>query len=102
MDLQLIFSGFIIAFIIIFCYQCWITLIKNKLGNRVHFYVARDKNGTLWLYMNKPVRYDNEFRSKANVCLTNQEAQHFSLNKNDYANLKWEDEPLEVFVNIKD
>ena len=24
--------------------------------NKVHFYVARDKNGPLWLYMGKPIR----------------------------------------------
>ena len=63
-------------------------MIKNKPKNRVHFYVARDINGSLWLYLSKPVRYDTEFRSHLNLYLTNQEAQHFGLNKNDYVNLK--------------
>ena len=26
----------------------------------------------------------------------------FGINKNDYDNLKWEDEPVEVFLNLKD
>lgn len=26
----------------------------------------------------------------------------FGLNENDYANLKWEDEPVEVFINMED
>lgn len=26
----------------------------------------------------------------------------FGLNKDDYANIKWEDEPVEVFINIKE
>ena len=24
--------------------------------NKVHFYVTREKNGTLWLYMGKPIK----------------------------------------------
>ena len=102
MNLLLIFPGFIIAFVIVLCYDYRIKMIKNKPRNRVHFYVARDINGSLWLYLSKPVRYDTEFRSHSNLYLTNQEAQRFGLNKNDYDNLKWEDEPLEVFVNVKD
>ena len=27
---------------------------------------------------------------------------NFGLNQDDYANLKWEDEPVEVFINIED
>ena len=26
----------------------------------------------------------------------------YGLNENDYANLKWEDEPVEVFLNLED
>ena len=26
----------------------------------------------------------------------------FGLNEKDYANLKWEDEPVEVFINMED
>lgn len=29
--------------------------------NKVHFYVVRDKNGSLWLYLGKPVRKDDYF-----------------------------------------
>ena len=29
---------------------------SSKKINRVHFYVARDKNGELWLYIGKPIR----------------------------------------------
>lgn len=102
MNLQLIFPGFIIAFVIIFCYEYRIKLIKNKPRNKVHFYIARDKNGSLWLYIGKPIRCDTVFTSQTSVCLIGQDFQYFGLNKNDYASLKWEDEPLEIFVNIKD
>lgn len=99
MNLLLLFPGFILAFIIIFCYDYRIKQIKNKPRNRVHFYVARDKNGKLWIYIGKPIRYSTAFKS---LYVIYPDFQYFGLNKNDYVNLKWEDEPLEVFVNIKD
>ena len=43
MDILAALPGFILAFILIFCYEYRIKLIKNKPRNRVHFYVARDK-----------------------------------------------------------
>ena len=77
--------------------------MSGKPKNKVHFYVARDKNGKLWLYMGKPLRCDNAFiadLSKGNA-LTNINFRCFGLNESDYANLKWEDEPVEVFLNLE-
>ena len=74
--------------------------------NRVHFYVARDKDGRLYLYIGKPIRVDNRFSPNpiegiiALGCGCN--LQWYGLNENNYKNLKWEDEPLEVFVNMED
>ena len=72
--------------------------------NKVRFYVARDKNGELFLYMSKPFRGTCRFLGYKNGCIvTNDDDFHnFGLNKNDYVNLKWEDEPVEVFLNMKD
>ena len=72
--------------------------------NNIHFYVARDKNGSLWLYMGKPVRGNDEFYSNEpyNHVEFSGSIELFGLNENDYANLKWEDEPVEVFINMKD
>ena len=78
--------------------------MPGKPKNKVHFYVARDKNGKLWLYMGKPIRCDDAFiadLSKGNT-LTNINFRCFGLNENDYANLKFEDEPVEVFLNLGD
>ena len=75
---------------------------QKKTINNVHFYVARDKNGKLWLYMGKPIRCDDAFiadLSKGNT-LTNINFRCFGLNVKDYANLKFEDEPVEVFLNL--
>ena len=72
--------------------------------NKVHFYVARDKNGELWLYMGKPERGNSVFfRSLSQgCCISHHNFKLFGLNENDYANLKWKDEPIDVFVNLKD
>lgn len=104
MDILLIFPGFIVAFIIVLCYEYKIKNLSTKLKNKVHFYVARDEDGDLWLYMGKPVRTINEFLA-CNYGIAIVLSKYFSkcgLNENDYDNLTWEDEPVEVFLNMKD
>ena len=83
------------------CFLQYYTVFKNneKHKNNVHFYVARDMNGKLWLYMGKPIREDTQFRSDWNY---SRNFKRFGLNKDDYADLKWDDEPLEVFINMED
>ena len=77
---------------------------KTKSINRVHFYVARDKNDELFLYMGKPFRSINKFHPYQNGCIitSDDDLSNFGVNKDDYANLKWEDEPVEVFINLED
>lgn len=74
--------------------------------NKVHFYVARDKDGSLWLYMGKPVRVTQaqEFVSwnHGEVLLSTKYFSKYGLNENDYKDLKWGDEPVEVFINMED
>lgn len=84
---------------------CIIAIAKEKEPkNKVHFYVARDKNEELLLYMGKPFRGIDRFHSHLNGCIITSENDfsNFGLNKDDYANFKWEDDPVEVFINIKD
>ena len=103
MNILLIFPGFIIAFIIVLYYERKIRNLSKNPKNNVHFYVARDKNGKLWLYMGKPVRYYDAFiadLSKGNS-LTHIYFRCFGLDEKDYVNLKWEDEPVEVFLNLE-
>ena len=102
MDILLLFPGFIVALIIVFCYECKIR--RTEPMNKVHFYVARDKNSELFLYMGKPFRGICRFHEYKNGCIvTNDDDFHnFGLNKDDYVNLKWEDEPVEVFLNMED
>lgn len=105
MNILLLFPGFVIALIIVFCYECKIRNLSTKSKNNVHFYMARDKDGELYLYLGKPLRDYGEFigdLTKGSIVLTGYHFNKFDLNKNDYAKLKWEDEPVEVFINLED
>ena len=76
--------------------------MENK-SNNVHFYAARDKDGTLYLYMCKPFREGDIFLSSKGATLAcDGELKLYGLNENDYDYVKWENEPVEVFLNLGD
>lgn len=102
MNILLVFPGFIIAFVIVFYYEYKIKRIKPK--NKVHFYVARDENKTLWLFLGKPIRDYNCYITKicGSVISNSYNFKDFGLNPDDYKDLKWEDEPVEVFINLEE
>ena len=105
MDWILYFIAFIIGAISMFMTICIGYAAKQEeCANRVHFYVARDKNGSLFLYFGKPYRDGNIFRVNKYqyIYYTGGSLATFGLNEKDYANLKWEDEPVEVFINLED
>lgn len=70
----------------------------------MHFYVARDKNGDLYLYLSKPVRSNYCFYPDPNFCggfiSSEQNFKNFYLKVEDFKDLKWEDDPVEVFLNL--
>lgn len=102
MNILLIILMLIIIFVIVFYYEHKIRKYKNK----VHFYVARDKNGPLYLYIGKPERrigsFLNSYGSYIKAISNESSFKDFGLNIKDYKDLKWEDEPLEVFLNMED
>ena len=103
MNILLVLTGFILVFILIFCYEYRIKLIKTKPRNRVHFYVARDQNESLWLYIGKP-RLGTITYCPTVKCEIIGGIFVFpvvGLDENDYANLKFGDEPVEVFLNME-
>ena len=78
---------------------------SSKKRNRVKFYVARNKDRKLFLYLGKPIRSANVFCGNIDegvYIMTHNYFKNFGLNENDYKDLKWEDEPVEVFVNMED
>ena len=75
--------------------------------NNVHYYVARDKDGGLFLYMGKPIRrsgiFQSFYSSRFGCYICSEEYfSKYGLNVRDFDNLKWEDEPLEVFITLND
>ena len=97
MDWILYFITFILGVIIVYIG----VYIKPKPKNNVHFYVARDKNGRLFLYLSKPFRRGDEFFSNERGNIMLRDLKCFGLNPDDFKDLKWEDEPVEVFLNLE-
>ena len=104
------FIAFILGGMFMFTTFCIAAMCKTqkqktqKPKNKIHFYVARDKNGTLWLYIGKPVRKISEFMScyYGRMIIDETRFSDYGLNVRDFVNLKWEDEPVKVFINMED
>ena len=99
------FITFILGGMFMFTTFCIAAMCKmQEPKNKVHFYVARDKNGELFLYMSKPFRGIDRFHEYQNGCIITGDNNfyNFDLSKNDFDNLKWEDEPVEVFLNMEE
>lgn len=96
-------NSFVLAIIILDFVSNKIRIKFSKKRNRVHFYVARDDSGRLWLYISKPIRAALGFIPNINGRLLALEGEFskYGLDANDYDNLKWEDEPVEVFLNLE-
>lgn len=76
-----------------------------KKVNKVHFYIVRNK-GNIELWLGKPtlsVFNDYWIPIGYSICLAiNEELSIYGLNPNNYENLKFGNEPLEVFLNLED
>ena len=101
----------IISFIVgSFVMLCAIAIVSNcnedGQRNKVHFYVTKDADGTLALWFRKPVRdeaYETFMSDKYGcIMLTNSRFKYLGLNPDDFKNLKYEDEPVEVFLNLNE
>ena len=57
-------------------------------------------SGSLWLHLGKPIRRKNDFVNVCGAILPSTNFRKYGLNKRDYANLKWEDDPVEVFKSV--
>lgn len=94
---------FVLAFIIVPCYKSEIRTLSKSLRNNVHFYVARDEDNLLWLYLSKPVRSKKAFigPSPCRIIRSEKYFSDYGLNPKDFENLKFEDEPVEVFLDLE-
>lgn len=102
--------NYFIAFIIGVFFTLIIFFIRaitedKKPKNKVRFYVARDRsNNTLYIYLDKPRRDISKFYPSAHgsIIAIQDYFSKFGLNHNDFKDLKFEDEPVEVFLNLED
>lgn len=97
------FAAFYVAF------SGHLKIRKSKaraLSNKVRFYVARDKDKTLWLYLGKPIKDEDCDRyipyRGGNAIIGRDKFKDFNLNPNDFKNLSFDDNPVEVFLNLED
>ena len=107
MNWIMLVMAFILGEIVMFMIFCICHAAKQEEpANKVHFYVAREHDGALRLYMGKPIRCEGIFvscREKGGRCLGRDgDLEMYGLNENDYKDLKWEDEPVEVFITLND
>ena len=103
----MLFIAFILGAISMFVMFCIGHAAKlEEPENKVHFYVARDIDGDLWLYLGKPERqrysFINSYEACGTLMVNERHFKHFGLNPDDFQNLKWEDWPVEVFLNLED
>ena len=85
--------------------------------NKVRFFVARNLQGELSLYLNKPQRNNKlrgwycysfyeqkggKFKWTSTRIVEEEYFKDLGLNPDDFKDLKWEDEPVEVFINLED
>ena len=77
--------------------------------NRVRFYVTKDSE---YYYRSRPVLWIGlprrgehawcpDKRSQP-LAINKESFKNFEINIDDYKNLRWEDEPVEVFINLED
>lgn len=66
-------------------------LLKNKI-KKINMYIARDKDGDLYLYKKQPMKYSESWQ----LCSDNPH-DFYKLDSSLFPEVKWEDEePTEV------
>jgi len=55
-------------------------------------YVARDKDGELWMFTNMPCKYGSIWNGR----------NPYEIDQTLFPDLKWEDEPIEVELILKE
>lgn len=108
----------VVVLTMVFAFLLVIINESKKPRNKVHFYVARNRiNGQLNLYLNKPIRHKDGYWSaygfedfngykkwtwKSTRIVEDIYFDHLGLNMSDFKKIKWEDDPVEVFLNLED
>lgn len=76
--------------------------------NKVRFFVAREQDNNydnLWLFIGYPKKGEDSWEDiecKALRILPSQAFYRYGIDPDDFKDLKYEDEPVEVFINLED
>lgn len=62
-------------------------------------WIARDSNGLLYAYKDKPIRNETGWRS---IEGSRHIDSWYQLNANWFLDLRWEDEPIELIIKVKE
>lgn len=105
-EVYIVIISFLIGAFAMFVYIVVSASLKEDKTNKVHFYVARDKSYTTWLYLGKPIKdedYERYIPCRGGNAIANiNRFKDFNLNPNDFINLSFDDNPVEVFLNLED
>lgn len=105
---------FIIGAMFMLCAIGVMSYQKDKeVQNNVRFFVvAEQKNSkehynyeNIWLFIGKPLREEdswNDVPNKSLRILPGYAFEKYGLNVEEYVNMTFEDEPVEVFLNLED
>lgn len=98
--------GLITGTLIMICAIKLINYQKNKKPrNRVHFYITKDKySNRLMLWVGKPRRCATVwgYTATSHTICYEKYFGIFGLNAQVYKAIRWEDEPVEVLLNLGD
>lgn len=96
--------SFIVGALIMLCAIGVVSNCKEeKPKNEVHFYITRDINKEFTLWIGRPLLIEGIWipTENAYMIITSNNMTAFGLNINDFENLKWDDKPVEVFLNLE-
>ena len=104
---RIICIAILVLYGVVMLLMCYISIFpkEKKPLNNVRFYVTRDKEGLLTLFLSKPVKTLTGFTystRNGSVVATSSVFNCFGLNVEDFNDLRFEDEPVEVFLNLED
>ena len=101
MNLLFLLPEFIVVFGLILLLGPKIRKLFRTHKNNTHFYVARDKNDELFLFRSETEFHHDSDKGISILPSYTRNLNLYGLNENDYANLRFEDEPVEVFLNLE-
>ena len=65
------------------------------MGNKT-LWIARDKSKALWIYCDKPIRFENSFDTETGI------EPKMWLNDEDFPEVTWENSPQQVELKLKE